>query len=81
MEKVTDTMVISSLVGQSSAATGRRSEEGAKGQTRETSWEIVSTPALVSLLDLLHIVVQDVAEVLPPNLGDEDGVAEVALHL
>ena len=81
MEKVTDTMVISSLVGQSSAATGRRSEEGAKGQTRETSWEIFSTPALVSLLDLLHIVVQDVAEVLPPDLGDEDGVAEVALHL
>ena len=47
----------------------------------KTSWDIFSTSVLVSLLDLLHLVVQDVAEVLPPDLRDEDGVAEVALHL
>ena len=58
-----------------------RGEDGAKVKLGKTSWDIFSTSVLVSLLDLLHLVVQDVAEVLPPDLRDEDGVAEVALHL
>lgn len=36
---------------------------------------------LVVLLALLYVVVEDVPEVVPAGLGDQDGVAKVALNL